>query len=101
MNKGYVPLVKIESYNHFKDPCNFKIDSHFYLRNKVFLGGGKIWECTMDLGNFLAERLNDKTTLLETFKNKIILDLGCGAGVLGILALNAGAQVHFHDYVTE
>jgi len=34
------------------------------------------------------------------FQDKKILDLGCGAGVLGIFALLNGASlVHFQDYV--
>lgn len=28
------------------------------------------------------------------------MDLGCGAGILGLLALQAGATVHFQDYVS-
>uniref|UniRef100_A0AAY4CBJ9 protein-histidine N-methyltransferase n=1 Tax=Denticeps clupeoides TaxID=299321 RepID=A0AAY4CBJ9_9TELE len=35
----------------------------------------------------------------ETFSGKRVLDLGCGAGLLGLLALKRGAsQVHFQDY---
>lgn len=30
-----------------------------------------------------------------------MLDLGCGAGILGILAVKSGASVHFQDYVKQ
>ncbi|KAI4877625.1 hypothetical protein NFI96_022977 [Prochilodus magdalenae] len=58
----------------------------------VYEGGLKIWECTYDL----LEYVDDEG---ETFSGKRVLDLGCGAGLLGILALKRGAsKVHFQDY---
>lgn len=59
-------------------------------------GGAKIWECTQDLGELLC-----KEKIIENFANKKVLDLGCGAGILGILALQNGAKVHFQDYVSQ
>ena len=55
-------------------------------------GGLKVWECTYDLGNYL---------LLEgiPLNNKRILDLGCGAGVIGLIAFLRGSSVDFQDYV--
>lgn len=62
------------------------------LISGVYEGGLKVWECTYDL----LELLENKG---ETFGGKIVLDLGCGAGLLGILALKRGARhVHFQDY---
>lgn len=58
----------------------------------VYEGGLKIWECTYDL----LEYIDDEG---ETFSGKRVLDLGCGAGILGILALKRGARkVDFQDY---
>ncbi|KAK9964345.1 hypothetical protein ABG768_005528 [Culter alburnus] len=58
----------------------------------VYEGGLKIWECTYDL----LEYIDDEG---ETFAGKRVLDLGCGAGLLGILALKRGAsKVDFQDY---
>ncbi|XP_007240450.2 histidine protein methyltransferase 1 homolog [Astyanax mexicanus] len=58
----------------------------------VYEGGLKIWECTFDL----LEYIDDEG---ETFSGKRVLDLGCGAGLLGILALKRRAsKVHFQDY---
>lgn len=62
------------------------------LISGVYEGGLKVWECTYDLLE-LIERDG------ETFGDMAVLDLGCGAGLLGILALKRGArQVHFQDY---
>ncbi|XP_037322115.1 histidine protein methyltransferase 1 homolog [Pungitius pungitius] len=62
------------------------------LISGLYEGGLKVWECTYDL----LERLENAG---ETFGGKAVLDLGCGAGLLGILALQRGArQIHFQDY---
>ncbi|NWU54878.1 MET18 methyltransferase, partial [Dromas ardeola] len=58
----------------------------------VYEGGLKIWECTFDLIDFFSEAEIQ-------FTNKSVLDLGCGAGLLGIVALKGKAgKVHFQDY---
>lgn len=62
------------------------------LISGVYEGGLKVWECTYDLLEVIEKEG-------ETFTRKAVLDLGCGAGLLGILALKRGArQVHFQDY---
>ncbi|XP_061644920.1 histidine protein methyltransferase 1 homolog [Phyllopteryx taeniolatus] len=62
------------------------------LISGVYEGGLKVWECTYDLLEVI-EREG------ETFGGKAVLDLGCGAGLLGILSLKRGARkVHFQDY---
>ncbi|XP_074501841.1 histidine protein methyltransferase 1 homolog [Sebastes fasciatus] len=62
------------------------------LISGVYEGGLKVWECTYDLLELIEKDG-------ETFEGKAVLDLGCGAGLLGILALRRGArQVHFQDY---
>lgn len=59
---------------------------------QVYEGGFKVWECTQDLADFLDEK--------REFEDKRVCDLGCSAGILGILSLNLGAKsVHFQDYV--
>lgn len=58
----------------------------------VYEGGLKVWECTYDLLELIEKDG-------ETFGGKVVLDLGCGAGLLGILALKRGARhIHFQDY---
>ncbi|NXH19897.1 MET18 methyltransferase, partial [Bucco capensis] len=68
------------------------ISSHSDLIPGVYEGGMKIWECTFDLMDYLSEAEIQ-------FTNKTVLDLGCGAGLLGIVALRGKAEkVHFQDY---
>ncbi|NWR46162.1 MET18 methyltransferase, partial [Regulus satrapa] len=66
--------------------------SHSDLIPGVYEGGLKIWECTFDLMEYFSEAEIG-------FTNKTVLDLGCGAGLLGIVALQGeAARVHFQDY---
>ncbi|NWW88387.1 MET18 methyltransferase, partial [Rhynochetos jubatus] len=68
------------------------VSSHSDLIPGVYEGGLKIWECTFDLIGYFSEAEVE-------FTDKTVLDLGCGAGLLGIVALRAkAAKVHFQDY---
>ncbi|NXO22263.1 MET18 methyltransferase, partial [Cisticola juncidis] len=68
------------------------VSSHSDLIPGVYEGGLKIWECTFDLMDYFSEAGIE-------FTNKTVLDLGCGAGLLGIAALQGdAARVHFQDY---
>ncbi|KFU99138.1 Histidine protein methyltransferase 1, partial [Tauraco erythrolophus] len=68
------------------------VSSHSDLIPGVYEGGLKIWECTFDLIDYFSEAEIE-------FTNKTVLDLGCGAGLLGIVALKGKAEkVHFQDY---
>ena len=48
-------------------------------------GGLKIWECSEDLARYL----HDSDLQL---RDKSVLELGCGAGLPGLLALTKGAE---------
>ncbi|XP_006115945.1 histidine protein methyltransferase 1 homolog [Pelodiscus sinensis] len=77
---------------HEEDIVSKSISSHSDLITGVYEGGLKIWECTFDLLDYLSEAEMQ-------FLNKTVLDLGCGAGLLGIFALKGKAEkVHFQDY---
>ncbi|NWZ62983.1 MET18 methyltransferase, partial [Acrocephalus arundinaceus] len=68
------------------------VSSHSDLIPGIYEGGLKIWECTFDLMDYFSEAEIE-------FTNKTVLDLGCGAGLLGIVALRGeAARVHFQDY---
>lgn len=58
----------------------------------VYEGGFQVWECTIDLLHYL--------TLYSVSRDTRVLDLGCGAGLLGILACKLGQEVtcHFQDF---
>ncbi|XP_059621837.1 histidine protein methyltransferase 1 homolog [Phlebotomus argentipes] len=68
-------------------------ETHSDLIPGVYEGGFKVWECTQDLADYLVENLKGELS------GKEVLDLGCGAGLLGIVALKLGAaKCHFQDY---
>lgn len=68
----------------------------------IYEGGAKVWECTQDLGDYLTAPNDEGFAVIDEFVNKTVLDLGCGAGLLGILALKIGSvTVHFQDYVSS
>ncbi|CAG9125381.1 unnamed protein product [Plutella xylostella] len=69
---------------------------HSDLVTGKYEGGLKIWECTSDLIEYLE---NHKTEI--SLKDTKVLDLGCGAGLVGIYAFLNGAKVTFQDYNKE
>ncbi|XP_017116653.1 histidine protein methyltransferase 1 homolog [Drosophila elegans] len=68
-------------------------ENHSDLIAGVYEGGAKIWECTESLLVYLSEKHED-----SFWKDKRVLDLGCGSGLLGIYAMKHGARVDFQDY---
>uniref|UniRef100_A0A182P949 protein-histidine N-methyltransferase n=1 Tax=Anopheles epiroticus TaxID=199890 RepID=A0A182P949_9DIPT len=96
------PDCTIDYLNHlalldetFTDDIVTAESDHSDLVPNRYEGGLKVWECTYDLGEFLAASEEKKAE----FQGKKVLDLGCGAGILGIEALLLGAScVHFQDY---
>ncbi|XP_074026529.1 histidine protein methyltransferase 1 homolog isoform X2 [Leptinotarsa decemlineata] len=68
--------------------------NHSDLVPAVYEGGLKIWECTYDLFSYINECDND-------FTNKKVLDLGCGAGIIGITLYLKGANCWFQDYNSD
>eukprot|EP01101_Sappina_pedata_P008298 TRINITY_DN4562_c0_g1_i1.p1 TRINITY_DN4562_c0_g1~~TRINITY_DN4562_c0_g1_i1.p1 ORF type:complete len:317 (+),score=79.71 TRINITY_DN4562_c0_g1_i1:3-953(+) len=66
------------------------------LRNGVYEGGFKLWECAIDLIEYMRE-------VNFSLEGKIVLELGCGHGLPGIYALVHGKakQVIFQDYNEE
>ena len=57
----------------------------------VYEGGLKIWECSVDLVEYLME------SNVEC-EGKRVLEIGCGAALPGIFTLLQGAEVDFQDY---
>ncbi|ESP01169.1 hypothetical protein LOTGIDRAFT_139771, partial [Lottia gigantea] len=61
----------------------------------IYEGGLTIWECGIDLVNYLISQQGD-------FNGKNVLELGCGGGLPGIYSVVNGAKsVHFQDYNSE
>eukprot|EP00658_Telonema_sp_P-2_P015571 TRINITY_DN16006_c0_g1_i1.p1 TRINITY_DN16006_c0_g1~~TRINITY_DN16006_c0_g1_i1.p1 ORF type:complete len:283 (-),score=58.31 TRINITY_DN16006_c0_g1_i1:337-1185(-) len=65
----------------------------------VYEGGFKLWECAVDLSEYMLEELQCDREGAMTGKR--VIELGCGHGLPGILALKAGAQVDFCDFNEE
>ncbi|XP_048353506.1 histidine protein methyltransferase 1 homolog [Sphaerodactylus townsendi] len=88
----YVVKAELTNYSHGDSILTKSISSHSDLITGVYEGGLKIWECTFDLIDYFSEAE-------VQFANKVVLDLGCGSGLLGITALKGNAEmVHFQDY---
>nr|SVE77826.1 EOG090X0C09 [Daphnia lumholtzi]SVE78455.1 EOG090X0C09 [Daphnia lumholtzi]SVE79083.1 EOG090X0C09 [Daphnia lumholtzi] len=82
---------KSEEYGSLKTAIEMNSD----VISGVYEGGLKIWECTLDLLDYLNKEP-------VPFDGLDVLDLGCGTGLLGMHALRKGAQsVHFQDYNAE
>ena len=68
---------------------------HSDLRSGVYEGGFKIWECSIDLVEFLASNN-------ANLQDKDVLELGCGAGLPALYCLVCGADfVCFQDFNEE
>ncbi|KAK8763930.1 hypothetical protein V5799_033463 [Amblyomma americanum] len=67
------------------------VEENLDIVPSVYEGGMKVWECSIDLTEYMENHLNidDETKVLE---------LGCGAGLPGLLACLKGASVDFQDY---
>ena len=73
-----------------------KVPENTDLISGKYEGGIKIWECDEDLLAFLPSIYN------ENWKNKIILDMGCGHGLPGIYLLLKGIkEICFQDFNKE
>ena len=73
-----------------------KVPENTDLVSGKYEGGIKIWECDEDLLEFLPSIYN------EEWKNKNILDLGCGHGLPGIYLLLKGIkEIVFQDFNKE
>ncbi|XP_053106721.1 histidine protein methyltransferase 1 homolog [Hemicordylus capensis] len=92
INISVVEAAELSDGSLGEDMVSKSISSHSDLITGVYEGGLKIWECTYDLMDYLSEADIQ-------FAHKLVLDLGCGAGLLGIVALKGNAEgVHFQDF---
>lgn len=92
----YLNCVSIPKEELGLDILSAEMD-HSDLIPGRYEGGLKVWECTFDLGELMAESEQNR----KLFQGSTVLDLGCGSGILGILAIKLGAsKVVFQDYVS-
>ncbi|KAM8999334.1 histidine protein methyltransferase 1 homolog [Sarcophilus harrisii] len=92
VNLSVVKMSFLKDNSCGEDIVSKSLSSHSDLITGIYEGGLKIWECTFDLLAYLADEE-------VQFAGKRVLDLGCGAGLLGIIALKGKAkETHFQDY---
>jgi hypothetical protein len=71
-------------------------DKESDLISGEYEGGFKIWECTYDIADYFTSSQEN------IFQDKNVCDLGCSAGLMGLLALSRESKiVHFQDYVSK
>ncbi|TKR78142.1 hypothetical protein L596_018998 [Steinernema carpocapsae] len=64
------------------------------IKEGIYEGGFKVWEGALDLANFLLSE-----ECAYSLDGKEVLDIGCGAGLLGILAKKKnGSRIVMQDY---
>ncbi|KAM9330555.1 histidine protein methyltransferase 1 homolog [Gastrophryne carolinensis] len=92
VNVSVVEMTLSDQDVHGENIIRKSVTANSDLISGVYEGGMKVWECTFDLISYFE----DKDI---SFEGKTVLDLGCGAGLLGISALKRKAkEVHFQDY---
>lgn len=65
------------------------------LVSGVYEGGLKVWDCAFDLVDWVSANK-------DLITGKRVLELGCGQGLPGVMALKAGAaKVIFQDFNVE
>ncbi|KAI9296097.1 hypothetical protein K502DRAFT_364453 [Neoconidiobolus thromboides FSU 785] len=87
---------KLEDKDNEQDEIRTWIDGLDVVRH-IYEGGFKTWESALDLSAYLLDR-NE-----EEFKNKNIIELGCGSSIpsLTILRNFEVNSIHFSDYNKE
>ncbi|XP_034832453.1 histidine protein methyltransferase 1 homolog [Maniola hyperantus] len=96
---GHVLVNNIACSNEtgLKNLIELSEKEHSDLVAGKYEGGLKIWECTYDLIEYF-----EKYPDVINFKDAKVLDLGCGAGILGMYAfLKKACFVTFQDYNKE
>ena len=86
------------NYIHFNNSIikSTNVPENTDLISGKYEGGIKIWECDEDLLEFLPSIYDD------SWKNKNILDMGCGHGLPGIYLLLKGInEICFQDFNKE
>lgn len=88
--------------SHMLFTLNLRTNLQHIVSGTCFAAGGfKLWECAVDLAQYLCREYSlDKLVTSKTDPNfelvgKRVLELGCGQGLPGIVPLLAGAEVHF------
>lgn len=87
--------VTIQTFKN-EDFTTMNLPSNKDLVPGQYEGGIKVWECSLDLCNFLPEYIG-----WYELKNLKILELGCGHGLPGVYFLLRNCYVMFQDFNQE
>lgn len=85
-------------FKKIKPSKKHRIDETSDLIPGQYEGGLKIWECTIDLVDYMRQRQQ----FLPSISTSRVIELGCGQGFPGIFALQLGyTHVLFSDFNKE
>ena len=98
LSESYVESLMENLEEYSSSATKQALKSNTDLIPSFYEGGLKIWECSLDLLSFLNKLTVEKKI---DFRDKKVLELGCGAGLPGIYACLKGASVYFQDYNSE
>ena len=87
--------IIVQSFKN-EDFDSFKIFKNKDLIPGQYEGGIKVWECSLDLCNFLPNYVG-----WYDLSRLNVLELGCGHGLPGLYFLLRGAKVLFQDFNSE
>ena len=92
--EGLRHVISAEAVKKIQEKPEYLSEKSDLVKN-VYEGGLKIWECSIDLVQYLK---NNQISLNKSLK---VLELGCGAALPGLYCLNKVNEVHFQDYNNE
>jgi hypothetical protein len=86
---GSLPIKVLSSHQS-------RIDHTSDIIRGVYEGGYKVWECSLDLAQFMLRETRNQ--ILPSPSTSSVIELGCGHGVPGMVALKLGYRgVVFSD----
>ena len=96
-NDENLSKIEIDINNYSNDLIkSLNVPNNTDLISGKYEGGIKIWECALDLINFLPTKYSK-----SNLSNLNVLELGCGHGLPGIYFLLKGCNVTFQDFNKE
>ena len=99
----------MDNFTHIKISSELEIKCCVFIEPKEYRnydilkgkyeGGGKIWECSIDLAKYVNDNFpNIYNSESSSSSSSCCLELGCGHGVPGLVTLRHGYKVYFTDF---
>lgn len=96
LQNGKNELLKLEHKKYYNSKICKSWSDKTDLVPGIYEGGIKLWECSVDLTEYLSNIL-----IKEDLTNKKVLELGCGHGYPGLFFLYCNSIVTFQDLNKE